>query len=146
MGTYWQYVNHTKRECVSLSHLRDGGDKWGAALTCAPALVYLLGTQSYGYDFEGRWRTDKVEIVADGAQDSSYPDIRFHSDYLIRGYAKDCHPNKYYTDISIPLLEELKRQYGRDWGNLFQDWKPRNISFQPEDLLVSVNLQEEIKT
>jgi hypothetical protein len=23
----------------------------------------------------------------------------------------------------------------KDWGNLFQDWKPREISFQPEDML-----------
>ena len=134
MGITWDYVNHTKRESVTLYLLREGGSKWGAAMTCAPALMHLLARPSYELEFQGRWSGDKIEIVSEAQQSSVYPEIDFHSDFLIRGYAKQAHPQHYYTDISHALLSELKSVYDSDWGDMFADWgTTRGEVVEPED-------------
>jgi len=77
MGTYYRYVNFTLCEFVSLSDLRDGGDKENAAMYCAPALAHLLvSPDTCGDGYRGRWRSygadqpaHDVRIVTDGAFD-----------------------------------------------------------------------------
>lgn len=78
MGAYYRYVNYTRKEFVSLSGLRSGGDKENAALYCAPALAYLmLWPYTCGDGYRGRWysrldRTgdnDVIHIVTDGEFD-----------------------------------------------------------------------------
>lgn len=80
MGTYYRYINFTREEFVSLCHLRDDGDKEGAALRCGSALVWLLlWPHSCGDGYRGRWshqpggrrwphggRSDDVRVVGDG--------------------------------------------------------------------------------
>lgn len=79
MGTYYRYVNYTRKEFVSLSSLRDGGDKENAVLYCAPALTWLLvWPHLRGDGYRGRWArrhatgvsevvcADDVRIVSDG--------------------------------------------------------------------------------
>ena len=56
MGTYLVYCNHTRKEFVRLSGLRDGGDKINAVYYCAEALIYLLDpVSSYDDEYRGRW-------------------------------------------------------------------------------------------
>jgi hypothetical protein len=77
MGTYYRYVNYTRREFVSLSDLRDGGDKENAVLYCGPALAWLLvWPHTCGDGYRGRWRSraesapaHDVRIVSDGSFD-----------------------------------------------------------------------------
>lgn len=77
MGTYYRYVNFTLGEFVSLSDLRDGGDKENAAMYCAPALAHLLvSPDTSGDGYRGRWRSydadqpaHDVRIVTDSAFD-----------------------------------------------------------------------------
>ena len=74
MGTYYRYVNYTRREFVDLSDLRDGGDKENAALYCGRALVWLLLWPRAGDPYRGRWNplvkgADDIRIVSDGAHD-----------------------------------------------------------------------------
>lgn len=70
MGTYYRYVNFTRKEFVSLSGLRAGGDKENAAIYCAPALAWLLVfPHSCGDGYRGRWHArpaDDVRVVTDG--------------------------------------------------------------------------------
>lgn len=78
MGTYYRYVNYTRREFVDLSDLRDGGDKESAALYCGPALVWLLLWPSSRDPYRGRWYPrvegpEDIRIVTDGAHD--FPDM-----------------------------------------------------------------------
>ena len=83
MGTYYRYVNYTRREFVGLSDLRDGGDKENAVLYCAPALAWLLvWPHTCGDGYRGRWASqseagDDVRIVGDGAVDFSGMDDTF---------------------------------------------------------------------
>jgi len=75
VGSYYRYVNYTRREFVGLSDLRNGGDKENAALYCAPALAWLLvWPHECGDGYRGRWApryvdgaADDVRIVTDGA-------------------------------------------------------------------------------
>lgn len=79
MGTYYRYVNYTRKEFIGLSDLRDGGDKENAALYCAPALAWLLvWPHVCGDGYRGRWaprrvagvgHADDVRIVTDAVHD-----------------------------------------------------------------------------
>lgn len=77
MGVYYRYANFTRREFVSLSDLRDGGDKENAALYCAPVLAWLIVyPHTCGDGYRGRWRpyesttpADDVRIVTDSIYD-----------------------------------------------------------------------------
>lgn len=77
MGTYYRYVNYTRGEFVELTDLWDGGSKESAALSCAPALAWLLVWPHWcGDGYRGRWApgdrrspADDVRIVTDGAHD-----------------------------------------------------------------------------
>jgi len=82
MGTYYRYVNYTRKEFVRLSDLRDGGDKENAVLYCAPALAWLLvWPHTCGDGYRGRWQSevhaDDVRIVGDGAVDFATMDEEF---------------------------------------------------------------------
>lgn len=110
MGTYYKYVNHTKREVVRLNDLRDGGDKWGAALACGDALVYLLCPhRSHERPLQGTWAGDQVEVVPDYADRSpAFPAVEYHDDYTIEGYAEENHPDRFYRHIGEALAAEMK--------------------------------------
>lgn len=76
VGTYYRYVNFTRREFVSLHDLRDGGDKENAVLYCAPALAWLLvWPHVLGDSYRGRWhrdlreQADEVRVVRDSVYD-----------------------------------------------------------------------------
>jgi hypothetical protein len=76
MGTYYRYVNFTRHEFVSLSDLRDGGDKENAVLYCAPALAWLIvSPRTCGDGYRGRWSSyadvpsHDIRIVSDASHD-----------------------------------------------------------------------------
>ncbi len=56
MGTHYRYVNYTRKEYLSLSDLRDGGDKVSALIYCSAALAWLLMPGwMRGDGYCGRW-------------------------------------------------------------------------------------------
>lgn len=62
MGTYYRFVNYTRREYVTLSRLRDGGDKENAVHHCADALTWLMfpcrSLDDTDRTCRGRWNRD----------------------------------------------------------------------------------------
>ncbi len=126
MGTYYRYVNHTKKEFVDLTDLKPGGgDKMNAALHCGPALVYLMfpyGGEPEG--FVGRWCGDLVEIMGDQQNKSAFVEKRhidpttreqlgdsWHSDNFLGFYKPgEAFGTDPYTNISKDLREEMLRE------------------------------------
>lgn len=101
MGVYWHYLNDAKKEYVSLSDLRDGGDKENAAIYCSEALAFLMIGPPYRETCHGRWHDDHVKIEADYS--------RCTSDLDERGY----------SNISGILLQDLREYFAGDPDNRF---------------------------
>lgn len=123
MGTYYRYVNYTRREFVGLSDLRDGGDKENAALYCAPALAWLLvWPYVCGDGYRGRWASEgrhaeasDVRIVTDGAHDfgdmedagflNITPGLLQSMRVEIPSFVSDYHPRIH----DVTLIQRVKR-------------------------------------
>lgn len=78
MGTYFHFVNHQLREIVTLSNLRDGGDKDNAVEVCSPALTWLMAPWWMGGDdgYCGRWHYGRRPVGAG----REWSDIRIETD------------------------------------------------------------------
>lgn len=97
MGTYYVYCNHTRKEFVTLSDLRDGGDKLNAVYYCAEALIYLMDPCANWQDkYRGRWHKQPTEEC---------PRIEVLPDCETDTY--DLEESMGYTNISRPLLIEM---------------------------------------
>ena len=119
MGTYYRYVNYTRKEFVSLSDLRNGGDKENAALYCGPALIYLLRwPYTCGDGYRGRWYsrpksvslytgkiTGKIAPV-DRVQVNTNEDIRIVTDGEVDFF--DMHEEDLFLNITPGLLQSLR--------------------------------------
>lgn len=85
MGTYWHYVCDQEKEYISLSDLRDGGDKENAVIYCGEILAYIMGPR-------GRWAGELVKIQADyerctpDLDDAGYQNISALVLYQFREY------------------------------------------------------------
>jgi hypothetical protein len=118
MGTYYRYVNYTRREFVSLSDLRDGGDKENAVLYCAPALAWLIvQPHTCGDDYRGRWRSyastapaHDVRIVSDAS----------HDFYDMEEGDTESFPEG-FLNITPGLLQSLRTEYPA----FVADYQPR---------------------
>lgn len=115
MGTYYRYVNHTRREFVRLSGVRAGGDKTNAVVWCGGVLAYLMLPPSDLVEYRGRWGSDvarpggalnrvmtlcdaqAVAIVSDGAMDFFEMEQPGSADY------------QGYVDITKPLVEDMRQ-------------------------------------
>jgi len=123
MGIYYRYANFTLKEYVSLSDLRDGGDKRNAVIHCAPALAWLI-SDSYNCDdgYHGRWRPQDSAPRAGHwlrAVQSAPPDMRIISDNEYDWY--DLDHDQGFLNISPGLLHSMRTQC----PGVVEDWKPR---------------------
>ena len=114
MGTYYRYVNYTRKEYVGLSDLQDVGNKEMALVWCAPALAWLMMPQwMRGDGYCGRWAPDgHFEMDSEPARAH---DIRVVPDYDGWDHLDD------FVNISPGVLQSMR-------GNSrtgVEDWKPR---------------------
>lgn len=127
MGTYYRYVNFTRREFVSLSDLRDGGDKENAVLYCGPALLWLLVyPHTCGDGYRGRWRswmTDHpahdVRVISDAT----------HDFYEMEEGGTSRMPDR-FLNITPGLLQSLRAAY----PGITSDYEPH-----PHDVQLSTH-------
>lgn len=116
MGTYYRFVNFTKKEFVELTGLQDGGSGESAVLRCSPALAWLL-LWSNGDEYRGRWRPTKTVIhLPRSGQDS---DIQIASDsvYDFSEIEED------FLNITPGLLQSMRREYLDASDSA--EWRPR---------------------
>jgi len=141
MGTYYKYVNHTRREYVDLSDLRGGGDKMNAVLWCGSVLGYLLmpgeGELRYGRPdcYKGRWHSSNVgESMAYQMPlpaGASPQVVNVEADYedwwseIDPAYAAGSNVSVPYTNITDALLAEM-REYDFDYFDRVTETGQRN--------------------
>jgi len=118
MGTYYRYVNFTLGEFVSLSDLRDGGDKENAAIVCAPALAHLIVRPHLcGDGYRGRW-------CSFGADQPAY-DVRIVTDGDFDFYEMEeggvSWAKEPFLNITPGLLQSLREV----WPGIIEDYRPR---------------------
>ncbi len=121
MGTYWRYVNYTRREFFCPLGLHSIGSKESAVLRCAPALAWLLMSEHVlGDGYRGRWRptrdrgAEDVRITSDGERDFSFLDeeflnitpgllqsMRLQVPEIVEGWQPSCH--------DIQLVQRVRR-------------------------------------
>lgn len=109
MGTLYRYVNHTRKEFVSLSDIRDGGDKDNAAVWCGGVLAYLMLP-------DRRWgsRVMKDSVGLFGGQRFSR-DRTLHDTQAVALVSDsdmdfdDMERRHGYTDVTVQVVEEMKR-------------------------------------
>lgn len=102
MGTYYRYVNYTRKEFVSLSDLREGGDKADAVLYCSRALAWLLlGTHAYGDGYRGRWASEQA--AGDLAAGEAGDNVRIVGDYIDFGSMDET-----FLNITPGLLQSMR--------------------------------------
>jgi hypothetical protein len=145
MGSYFRYVNYTRRECVGLSDLRDGGDKENAALYCGPALAWLLlWPPVCGDGYRGRWHrpdgADDVRIVSDGAHDfgdmddagflNITPGLLQSMRTAVPAFVEDYHPRHEITivqRVKAPHLVEIYEVANPCRASCSCGWAPRPV-------------------
>jgi len=114
MGTYYRYVNFTRREFFGLSDLREGGDKENAVLYCAPALAWLLlWPHACGDGYRGRWHArpaEDIRVVSDG-------EVDFYD--MTHGGTREF--DEPFLNISPGLLQSMRTQV----PGFVQDYHPR---------------------
>jgi len=142
MGTYYKYVNHTRREYVDLSDLRGGGDKMNAVLWCGAVLGYLLmpGNGELQYDrpdcYQGRWHSS--DVGGPMAYQKPLPAtaspqvVNVEADY--EDWWMDIEPKHHvggssvvvpYTNITAGVLTEM-REYDFDYFDRVAETGQRN--------------------
>ena len=121
MGTYYRYVNYTREEFVSLSDLRDGGNKENAALYCAPALAWLLiWPHVCGDGYRGRWAPKIISARKFGSIDrkEQADDVRIVTDAV---YDFPDMEDAGFLNITPGLLQSMRTQI----PSFVQDYQPR---------------------
>ena len=118
MGTYYRYVNFTRGEFVSLSDLRDGGDKENAVLYCAPAIAWLLIPAHYSGDgYRGRWRSY--------ASDDPAHDVRVVSDASHDFCGMEDGGTRTFPEGFVNITPGLLQSLRRECQAIVQDYQPR---------------------
>lgn len=123
MGTYFEWVNHTKREVLDLHSLNKGGNKIAALAhpRCAAAVAILFAANTFcgegvADEYFGRWVGDKVEVMPDYTIHSRFG---FHSDEII-GFGT--HGDKAYTDIGPALRGALEHLGAEFWVKVMKEF------------------------
>jgi hypothetical protein len=128
MGTYYRYVNFTRREFISLSDLRDGGDKENAVLYCAPAFAWLLVVPyTCGDGYRGRWRSYESAAPAH--------DIRIVSDASHDFYDMEAGGTSSFPAAFLNITPGLLQSLRATQPGLVKDYQPR-----PHDVGLSLHL------
>lgn len=113
MGTYYRYVNYTRREYVGLSDLQNCGDKAMALVWCAPALAWLMMPMwMRGDGYCGRWAPDG-DFQWDSAHAKAH-DIRFVPDY------DDWEHMDGFINVAPGVLQSMRDR------NVNEDWFPQD--------------------